>query len=221
MTIKDKLYLTGSVVCFAATGAIFFYLVKENIEAKSNNVAAEKSNLSLTAAGQTSVALVNSPSVSTNVTAPQDSKASGSSADNNSPTVAGASSSAGDGSGLSSGSDSGQHGHMINIPAGSKPFFGQIASIDGLKLVISSSMKNHNNADSAGTSGGTSSTVTVVLNSNTTFGGGTKDNLASGVRIFGYGTANSDGSITAANIQINPSRPAGSGFSHDGTDSGQ
>jgi hypothetical protein len=91
---------------------------------------------------------------------------------------------------------------MPNLPAGSKPFFGTIASVSGSEFTISGRTRN------------SSSTISTVIevSGSTQFQGGTQSSLAAGTRVVGYGTTNSDGSINAQSIQINPSfqgRPGG------------
>jgi len=112
-------------------------------------------------------------------------------------------------------SATGRPSFMSNIPAGSKPFFGQIASVDGSKITISSPMRNRNNATTGEAAIGSSASVSVTLTSGTTFTGGSKSDLANGTRVFGYGVANSDGSVVATNIQINPTMPGGGGLGRD------
>lgn len=99
-----------------------------------------------------------------------------------------------------------QHGQWQNMPDGSKPFFGQITAVSGSQITISS----RNNT-----------TAKVTFSDATSFGGGTKNNLSSGTKIAGIGTSNSDGSITATKIQINPTMPSDGRFNRNKTSSGQ
>jgi hypothetical protein len=94
---------------------------------------------------------------------------------------------------------------MPNMPAGDKPFFGTIASLEGSSFTIT------------GRSRTSSSTMTTVINisGNTQYQGGSQSSLAAGARVVGYGAPNSDGSINAQSIQINPTlqgRPGGNRF---------
>lgn len=116
-----------------------------------------------------------------------------------------------DGHGMASSSRSGFG--MPNMPVGSKPFFGSIASVSGSQITISGHSRN------------SSSTVTTIVDitSSTQFQGGAQTDLAVGARVAGYGTANSDGSINAINLQINPSfggRGQGGGH-YQGSGAGQ
>lgn len=83
---------------------------------------------------------------------------------------------------------------MRNLPAGSKPFFGTIASVSGSQITVSGFSR---------TSSSTVSTI-VDITSGTQFQGGAQSALVTGAKVAGYGTANSDGSINATNVQINP-----------------
>ncbi len=78
-----------------------------------------------------------------------------------------------------------------DLPAGSKPIFGQITSIADNKLTVQ----------------GMSGDLNVSISDSTKYTGGTKSDLKIDDRIVGYGTANSDGSITAQELTINPSFP--------------
>ncbi len=82
---------------------------------------------------------------------------------------------------------------MQNIPAGMKPFFGKVGSMSGSMVTLS----------------GRNSTTTVNFISATQFKGGAQAEVKTGVMIVGYGAPNSDGSIDAQNVQINPTMPAG------------
>jgi hypothetical protein len=86
------------------------------------------------------------------------------------------------------------HFGMQNLPPGSKPFFGTIASVSGSQVTISGHSRN------------SSTTVSTIIDitASTKFTGGSQTSLTSGTRIVGVGTANSDGSINATSLQINP-----------------
>jgi len=183
MSKKSKLYAAGAVILVLVIGAVVFYSLR-NSGAGVKNASAKQSSLAQTGSNQAS-------------SIPHAGQAG-----NSTP-----------GSANNPGGRSGFHGAMSNIPAGSKPFFGPIASVNGSQITIASMSRNHSPA--SGTSGlqagATSTTITVNIVGDTAFNGGTKDNLTVGTRIFGYGTANSDGSINAQNIQINPQHPGGGG----------
>ncbi len=94
---------------------------------------------------------------------------------------------------------------MPNLPAGSKPFFGTIASVSGSQITISGHMRN------------SSSTASTIINitSSTTYQGGSQSSLTTGTRVAGIGTTNGDGSLNATSIQINPTfsgRGSGGGY---------
>lgn len=80
--------------------------------------------------------------------------------------------------------------HFGNFPAGSIPIFGNIASVAGNALVI----QRRNGT-----------LLNVFVNNNTQYTGGTQTNLAANTRVGGYGTKNSDGTIIAQKLIINPS----------------
>jgi|GEM_PF-2770086 hypothetical protein len=196
MTNKDKVYLAGSVIFFVASGVIIFHLVKENNVQTATATASEQSNVAKVA-GALDVASVPSQGISSpdaNLIPSQD--ASGTSpappSQNTAPS--------------DTNSTPKQHGQWQNMPDGSKPFFGQVTVVSGSQITISS--RN-------------STTVKVTISDSTSFSGGTKDNLTSGTKIAGIGTSNSDGSITATKIQINPTMPSGGGFNRDKTSVGQ
>ena len=81
-----------------------------------------------------------------------------------------------------------------NMPQGSTPIFGQVTAVSGNQITVQRQSRNGN---------GTS--ITVTLSSSTQYTGGSQSNIQIGTRIGGYGTANSDGSINAQQITINPS----------------
>ena len=195
MTKKNALYTAGTVVCVVVIGGIAFYLNKSNSAPAS---PADQAPLSQTASEQTAS---EQPQQVANEASPSQS-----------PTNINPSNSAPDGNGAA------KRGPMANIPSGQKPFFGQVASVSGSTLTITTHTMNRGASSPEGSSASSASptTITVTLTSSTTFSGGTESTLASGVRIFGYGTPNSDGSITATNIQINPTRPTGAGSNANG-----
>ena len=81
-----------------------------------------------------------------------------------------------------------------NMPQGSTPIFGQVSAVSGNQLTIQRKSRN-----------GNGTTITVDLTSSTQYSGGSQSDIQTGTRIGGYGTANSDGSINAQQIMINPS----------------
>lgn len=204
MTNKDKVYFAGSVIFFVASGAIVFHLVKENsIQAvaatasKQNSVATQNSIGNV--AGASDVASVLTQGISSSDANPMPSQDTASS--DASPASPSQNTTPSD-----TNSTPKQHGQWQNMPDGSKPFFGQVTAVSGSQITISS--KNN-------------TTAKVTFSNSTSFSGGTKDSLVNGTKIAGFGTLNSDGSITAVKIQINPTMPGGGGFNRSRTSNGQ
>lgn len=79
----------------------------------------------------------------------------------------------------------------LNIPEGSQPIFGTVSNLEGSSFSIKSPMGESK----------------VIFTASTTFEGGSSSDLKNDVRVGGYGTKNADGTITALQIQINPSMP--------------
>ncbi len=96
----------------------------------------------------------------------------------------------------------GQRGGMT-IPAGSKSFFGSIASISGSTVTLTALRKDN-------------ATVTVTVSPGTDMNGDTSSKLVVGARVVGYGITNPDGSLSAQNIRINPTMPTGGKMAHSG-----
>ena len=217
MTHKNKLYAAGTAICVVAIGAVVFYLIKNNSGSKT--ASADQANL---AQNDTSQNLQNQPSenpVNDSAT-PIAPSSDNSTADSNSPSDTTNSTS----NPATSGAPG--RGPMANIPAGSKPIFGQVTSVSGSQIVVTTMGRRGNPATSSGTATDstttpTKTTINVTITSSTIFSGGTKDAIVVGTRIFGYGVANADGSINATNIQINPTRPSGGGFNKGGQNQGQ
>lgn len=79
----------------------------------------------------------------------------------------------------------------LDIPEGSQPFFGTVSNLEEGSFSIKSPMGESK----------------ILLTASTVFEGGSSSDLKNDVRIGGYGTKNDDGTITALQIQINPSMP--------------
>lgn len=89
-------------------------------------------------------------------------------------------------------------GHLGNMPAGSKPIFGDVTAVNSNTLTVQMQSRKGS---------GTTTTLTVDLTSSTQYTGGSQSTIKNGTRIAGYGTANSNGSITAEKLTINPTFP--------------
>ena len=83
-----------------------------------------------------------------------------------------------------------------NVPAGSQPFFGQVGTVNGTTLTVQRQSRN-----------GNGTTFTVTITDTTEFKGGTQSDIKTGTRIGGYGKSNTDGSITAEQMMLNPAVP--------------
>ena len=99
----------------------------------------------------------------------------------------------------------------MNLPAGQKRFFGTVTNVVGSTLTVQMQMiRRPSGSPSPATSPGAEQTVTVNLDSSTTYTGGSQADITTNTRVAGVGTSNNDGSLTAINIQINPTMPSGS-----------
>ncbi len=98
---------------------------------------------------------------------------------------------------------------MMNVPAGSKAFFGTVATVNGTTLTLT----------------GRNATTTVDLLPTTEYTSSTQADIKVDTRIMGYGTANADGSIAAQTVRLAPSMAggrgrAGGGFRNGGAPGG-
>ncbi|MCX6762809.1 MAG: DUF5666 domain-containing protein [Candidatus Moranbacteria bacterium] len=192
MTGKDKLYIAGTIFCLTTAGFLVFYEVRANKAENERQSAAQQSNLSVPVPKQVAADQpdANQPDSagdnkaipdppSDNATVPN--STTNPNAEENIP---------------SPGKPGSEHpqGAPQSIPDGSKPFFGQVSAISGSKITLSS-MNN--------------STVTVIISSSTEFTGGIKSDIKAGIKVAGYGTTGSNGSIEAVKIMINPTMPSG------------
>lgn len=111
-------------------------------------------------------------------------------------------------------------GGKMQLPAGEKPFFGTVTNVSGSTLTVQMggmmgmmhSMRMKNPTTTVTITPPAPRTVTVDLTTSTTYTGGAQSDIAVNTKIAGIGTSNSDGSITALKVQINPTMP--SGFPH-------
>ncbi len=88
-----------------------------------------------------------------------------------------------------------------NLPAGEKPFFGTIESINGSTLTIRTQFRGRTNLQITPR---VPKSLTVNLDTSTQYIGGTQSTLQINTKIAGIGKINSDDSITAIKITINP-----------------
>lgn len=116
----------------------------------------------------------------------------------------------------------------MNLPQGERPFFGTVTNVNGSVLTVQMQgmmfrpMMRHPQTTITPTLTLTPPaprSITVDLTSSTTYTGGTQSDITTNTKVSGVGTSNSDGSITAIKIQINPTPPAmpsgmPSGFPH-------
>ena len=193
MPKKESLYALGSIVCVVAIGATVFYLVRANKPGDTSAASPVQSSLA-------QVAPSNQQQVAADAASPDENAVA------TTPSITPADAAQ---------PGNGQRGNMPNIPAGSKPFFGQVASISGSTVTVTSMGRRGGGtgtdltATNTAAAAPSTTTITITLTDSTVFSGGTKDAIVSGARLVGYGTVNADGSITATNVQINPTRPAG------------
>jgi len=98
-----------------------------------------------------------------------------------------------------------------NLPTGEQRFFGTVTSINGSTLTLRMQVKGRPMGDSksAPDEQQTPATVNVTLDSSTTYTGGSQSDITTTTRIAGVGKANDDGSVTALQVQINPTIPSG------------
>ncbi len=96
-----------------------------------------------------------------------------------------------------------------NIPAGERPFFGTIKSINSSTLIIQSQFRGRENPQITPR---VAQTLTINLDTNTQYVGGTQSYLRTNIRVAGIGKINNDGSITASQIRINPTLPSPRAF---------
>jgi len=81
------------------------------------------------------------------------------------------------------------------VPNGSQPFFGTVSNLDTSSFTVQ----------------GPRDTLKILVTSSTEFKDGTSSDLKDDIQVVGYGTKNDDNSITALQIQLNVSMPAGRG----------
>ena len=111
-----------------------------------------------------------------------------------------------------SGSMRWEKGNKMHIPQGERPFFGTVTAVTGSTLTVTMQrpmmMRSHISITPSITPP-EPKTITVTLASSTTYTGGTQSDITTGTKIAGVGTVNTDGSITAVKVSINPTMPSG------------
>ena len=192
MTGKDKLYIAGTIFCFATAGFLAFYEVRANKSENTSQAVTQQSNLPVPVPKQVAADQpdANQPGSVGDNTAILDPPSDNATVPN--PTA----NPNAEESLPSPGKPGSEHpqGAPQSIPDGSKPFFGQVSAVSGSKITLSS-MNN--------------STVTVIISSSTEFSGGIKSDIKAGTKVAGYGTTDSGGSVEAVKVMINPTMPSG------------
>lgn len=87
-----------------------------------------------------------------------------------------------------------------NLPQGEQRFFGTVTNANGSTLTLQMQSRSQGSA---------AKSVTVTLNGSTTYTGGAETDITANTRVTGVGQTNSDGSLTAISVQINPVMPSG------------
>jgi hypothetical protein len=101
------------------------------------------------------------------------------------------------------------------LPAGERPFYGTVTAVNGSTLTVSlvrglhlGDDKRTVNSTVNSTATPPTQTVTIHLDSSTKYTGGTQSDITTNTRIAGFGKSNSDGSLNAVSIIINPTTPS-------------
>lgn len=102
----------------------------------------------------------------------------------------------------------------MNLPQGEKPFFGTVTAVNGSTLTVQmmwmmGSGPMHMRRTQTTITPPASKSMTIDLTSATTYTGGSQSDIVVNMKVAGVGTSNSDGSITAIKVQINPVMPTG------------
>lgn len=104
-----------------------------------------------------------------------------------------------------------REGWDAKLPQGERPFFGTVTAVNGSTLTVQMRAipVRRNNTTPTPTS---PQTITITLTSATKYTGGSQSNITTNTRIAGIGKTNTDGSLTAIQVRINPTIPTG--FAH-------
>ena len=103
----------------------------------------------------------------------------------------------------------------MNLPGGERPFFGTVTTVNGSTLTLETQMGimmrgGQGDDDAKPTiTPRAPRTITVTLDSSTKYTGGTQSDITTNTKVAGIAKTNSDGSLTAVSIQINPTQPSG------------
>ncbi|HUD44653.1 MAG TPA: hypothetical protein VMR41_03880 [Patescibacteria group bacterium] len=102
-------------------------------------------------------------------------------------------------------------GRGVNIPVGEKPFFGTVTAVSGSILTIQTqpTIRMRPNAPTVTITPPPTQTLTINLDSSTKYTGGSQSDITTNTKVAGIGKTNSDGSLTALQISINPTIPTG------------
>lgn len=110
-------------------------------------------------------------------------------------------------------------GRRMNLPSGERPFFGTVTMINGSSLTIQIAFPQRrmwiNPSITPTITPGAVQSLIINLDSNTKYIGGAQSDIKVNTRIAGVGKANSEGSITATQIRINPNMPSPGRFRRD------
>lgn len=108
-------------------------------------------------------------------------------------------------------------GKGMQLPNGERPFFGTVTAVNGSTLTVQMmmSMRHFRNPSITPTitiTPGATQTTTILLTGSTKYTRGTQSNITVNTKVAGVGTVNSDSSITALQVTINPTMPGSRGF---------
>lgn len=98
----------------------------------------------------------------------------------------------------------------VKLLTGERPFFGTVTAVSGSTLTIQIQFFNRpfRNPLSTSSTPSTTQTLTINLDRSTLYTEGSQSDITPNIKIAGVGKVNSDGSITAAQIRINPTMPS-------------
>ena len=116
-------------------------------------------------------------------------------------------------------------GRRMNLSQGERPFFGTVTNVNGSTLTLQMQMPmmrfRRNPSITPTISLPEPQTITVTVDSSTQYTGGSLSDITTNTKIAGVGKVNSDGSIAALQIRINPPMPSGMPMMRDFHGKGQ